>query len=181
MKTRILALVMLVVMLFALASCGAKPELDLKAAKKTLEKAKYTVSYTKDADELGVGYVQMLTASDKKGEERITIMEFADSKLAKLAYEQRKMIFDCNLSEYEMEIEYLELEIEYYEYLIKEYEDDLDDEDILDAYEEELEELQDKLDEEIEDMEEYKESYVFGRSGCFFWYGTAGALEDSKN
>ena len=112
----LLALTMLVGTLM-LASCGTKPELDLKEAQKNLEAAKYTVVYNDDKDELKdnmPGLVELLSARSEDGEDFVYVYVFDNAKTAKLFYQQMKMSRD-------QAIEEKELEIKFYEHILDEY------------------------------------------------------------
>ena len=65
--TVLLAVAMLLGCVAIFASCGnqgSKPNLDLEEAADALEDEDYEVNYTDDEDELPVGAVEMLRASD---------------------------------------------------------------------------------------------------------------------
>lgn len=165
----VLVAVLLVGCVFALASCGKvqgeKPELDLKAAAKALEKEDYTVTHTKDKDALDPWIEERLSAYDKDYENSLTIIVFKDSKTAKFYYEER-------LAYLNYQKDALKTEIEYSEYLLKEYESKLDSD--------EIDDLEDEIKDMKEELEELKEDYCYGIDGCTVWYGTADAVKDSK-
>lgn len=164
----LLALVMLMGAVFMLASCGAKPELDLETAEKNLTDKEYTVKYAKDEDDKDPEIVAKLTASKVNGEDDtdyITITEYTDTAMAKLAYEEMKASYEYYIDNYEREIKYME------KYL-KLYEDALDSDEV-DEMKEEIKDLE-------KELEQMKEDSVFGRSGKFVWSGTKAALDASK-
>ena len=158
----LLALTMLVGM-FALTSCNAKPELDLDEAKKELEAAEYTVVVADKKEDIDMpGVEKMLRAYDEKGENYLYMYVFEDAKTAKLFYQQMKMSYD-------QQIEQIELEIKYYEHILDTYKDDMDSD--------EIDDMEDELKDLKKDLEEYKDDYNFGRDGKTVWNGTVKAVE----
>ncbi len=180
MKTilaKLLAVALIVVMVLSLASCGAKPELDLEDAAENLEDKDYLVRYIDDKDELELNEVATLYASND--DDFLRVVEYKDAKSAKLAYEEIKMEYDLEIQEIKVEIEAIELEIKFYEHMLDEYDKDLDSDDI-DDLEEEIDDLNDEIKDLEKNLEKYKEEYSYGRSGKFVWAGTVDAIEDSK-
>lgn len=162
MKTmkRILLVALAVLSVFMLASCAAKPQLNLEEAEKNLKKDGYTVFLT-ESDMTHVENV--LTAMN--GEETLTITEFEKEATAKLY---------CNTLETKRDNEIAELkaEIKYYKHLLKEYKDELGTV-TTKAYEEKV----DTLEEEIKQI---KNEQVIGRSGAYVWVGTKKAIRATK-
>ena len=156
----ILSLVLLLGCVAIFASCGSKPNLDLEEAADALKDAEYYVNYSDDSSEPFIK--EQLYAY--KGDEKLTVIFFADSKSARLYYEIMKQ-------EHEAELESLELQIEAMEYILKKYDDKMSSTEIDDA-EDEIKDLK----EELEELEEY----VIGRSGKSVWSGTKKAIEHSK-
>ena len=175
-----LAASMLIGCALTLSSCffAPKPELDLKEAKKALEKEDYTVSYADKEDLEDVPYVEE-RLSAYNDEDSLMICIYADAKSAELHYKRAKLDRDAAIAEFEQEIEELELELAFYENILDKYEDDLDRDDIKDI-EDEIEDLMDELEDVEKELKEYKEEYVIGKSGKTVWYGTKDAIEDSK-
>jgi len=159
----ILALLMVLGSITMLASCGAKPKLNLERAEENLDDADYIVHYEDDEDELSFTMEEKLEAYD--GDNSITIIKYKKSSTAKLKYAELKLKYDS-------EIKYYENQIKYYEHIIKAYDDDLKSSEI-DQYEDSLKDAEDYL-------EELKEEGAFGRSGKYVWYGTMDALKDTK-
>lgn len=172
---KLLAAALVVVMVLTLVACGAKPELDLEDAAENLEDNGYTVHYTDE--DLDVPYAKRLSAYDD--DNTLVIIEFQDTKSAKLYYESIKMEYDCEIDELKLELEGLELEKELYEHIIEEYDRDLSNDEI-DDYEEEIDDIEDDIKEIEKEIEKMKEDYSFGRSGKIVWAGTVDAIEDSK-
>ena len=159
-----LAFVMIFACIFSLSSCfGPKPELDIGKAEDNLEDEDYTVNVVDDEDLLGPGQVERLYAYN--GDDSIAIIEFENTKTAKLYYKQLKL-------ERDQEIEEIKLEIKYMEHILDEYSKDLDSED-EDDYKDRLKDLR-------KELEEAEEEDLFGRSGKIVWYGTKDAVEDSQ-
>ena len=161
----LLALVMLMGAVFMLASCGAKPELDLEEAEKNLKDKDYSVTYVKEYKE-DPSITATLSAYKKDGENSYSlyIYEYESSAMAKLYYKQLQ-------AQKEYSIENLKAEIKMLEKYIDLYEDELKSE--------KIEKLNDEikdLEEELEEMEEY----VIGRSGKYVWYGDKAAVDASK-
>ena len=165
MRTKILALLLIVATAFAITSCSAKPELDFDDAKKNLKGNDYTVTVVDDEDELDIGVVERLSARSEDGDDYVYIIRYEKTKMAKLAYEAMKLQYDA-------EIESIELEIKQIEYILDKYDRDLTSDEI-DEYEDKIKELEDEL-------EEMTEENAFGIKGKVVWMGTVGAIEDSK-
>ena len=171
MKTRLLALLMIAVMMFSMASCfgGPKPMLDFDDAKKNLEDAEYTVNVVDEEDKLSVGVAKRLTATkmDEDGDDAdyLYLTEYKDAKFAKLVYQAAK-------EQYDSAVKSLKLEIEEIEFVLENYKDDLKSDEI-DEYEDELKDLQ-------KELKEYEEEYLFGIKGNVVWFGTLKAVEDSQ-
>ncbi len=165
MKKALLATLLILAMIFALASCGSpKPELDLNAAEKNLKGEDYEVDLEDEG--LDVGIEEALEAYSEDGDDFIEIIRFKDASYAKLFYKDLK-------HSYESEIKSKELEIKNIEYILKHYKNDLKSDEI-DDYEDDLKELQ-------KELEEMTEDYGYGISGSTVWVGTVKAIEDSKN
>lgn len=143
--------------------CASKPELDLRDAQDNLEDNDYLVTLRDSEEDLDLNEEQILYAYHK--DDSITIIEYKDTKSARLAYEAIKL-------EYETEIEVIELEIKSLEHLLSKYEKELNSD--------EIDNLEDEIKELNKELEDAKEEYVFGRSGKFVWMGTADAVKDSK-
>ena len=159
----LLALAMLIGCVALFASCGPKPELDLRAAEDALEDEDYFVYYSDDEDEEEPYIEESLYAY--KDDESLTIVRFADSKSAKLFYNELKF-------EYDTEVEELELEIKRIKHILNKYSDELKS-DYID-------ELEDELKDYEKELEELQEEGLFGINGKVVWYGTERAIEDSK-
>lgn len=145
-------------------SCSAQPELDLRDAQDNLEDNDYYVTLTDSDELLELNQEQILFAS--RGDDSITIIEYKDSKSARLAYEAIKF-------EYETLIKELKLEIKNLEHLLSKYEKELNSH--------EIDDLEDEIKELNKEMEDAKEEYFFGRRGKFVWVGSFDAIEDSKH
>ena len=179
MKTilaKLLAVALIVVMFLSLASCGAKPELDFGDAADNLEDHDYEVLI--DDDDLDVNVKRMLSAYDD-GDNFLYMIEYKDTKSAKLAYEELKMQYDEEIKGIEFEIKNIELKIETIEHILEEYDNKLDSDEI-DNYKEELDELEDGLKDLNNELEEAEDEGAFGRNGNIVWIGTIDAIEDSK-
>ena len=172
---KLLAAALVVVMVLTLVACGAKPELDFDDAAENLEDNGYTVNYTDE--DLDVPYAKRLYAYDD--DNSLVIIEFQDTKSAKLYYENIKMEYDWEIDELKLELEALELEKETYEHIIEEYDRDLSNDEI-DDYEEEIDDIEDDIKEIEKEIKKMKEDYSFGRSGKIVWAGSVDAIEDSK-
>ncbi len=149
-------------MAFGLASCAAKPELDIETAAENLEDEDYRVHYQDDKDLLEVGVVERLSAYED--DDDITITKYADTKYAKMLYNQTKQ----QHSDY---IEGLKSDIKRIEYILEHYDDDLESDEI-DEYEDELKDLKREL--------KKAQAYIVGISGSVVWSGTEKAIEKSK-
>ena len=158
----VLLALMMIIGTLALVSCGPKPELDIDAAAKALEKADYDVDV--DDEFSNPSIEKRLSAESEDGKDYIYIVVYKDTKSAKLAYEDQKM----SLDQYKEEIK---LKIETYEHLIDEYESDLKSDEI-NSYKDKIKDYEKTL----EEMDEY----VIGRSGKTIWYGTEKAVEATK-
>ena len=160
---KFLALLLVLVMTFALASCSlfSKPELDLDDAQDNLEDEDYTVYYVDDEDELEAGMVEGLSAYDED-DNFLYVVVFDSTKLAKIYYKEAKLELDA-------EIKAIKLEIQEIEYLLENYKKDLDD---PSDYKDQLKDLEDEL-EELEEV-------VLGRSGKTVWRATKDAIDASK-
>ena len=160
---KFLALLLVLVMTFALASCSlfSKPELDLDDAQDNLEDEDYSVYYEDDEDNLQAGMVEMFSAYDDD-DNSLYVVVFDSAKLAKIYYKAAKLELDA-------EIKATKIEIQEIEYLLENYKKDLDD---PSSYKDQLKDLEDEL-EELEEM-------VIGRSGKTVWYGTKDAIDASK-
>ncbi len=159
--TLALAVLMLVSSLVVLSSCAARPKLNLEKAEEALKDNDYFVSYSDDIDEPSIE--EYLTAY--KEDDQLTVIKFAKSSTAKLAYQEKKLEMDYK-------IDSLELEIKSVKHILAKYEKDLKSDEIK-GYEDDLKDLE-------KELEEYKEEYVIGRSGKYVWYGTVDAIKDSK-
>ena len=165
MKKNILTMLLILSMVFGIASCAEKPELDIDTAKKNLKGEDYEVEVEDDEDYLDIGVVEELEAYSDDGDDFIYIVKYESAKYAKINYKILKQRYDS-------EIEALELQIKQIEYALKEYDEDLDSDEI-DEYEDEIKELKDQL-------EETQEEGAIGISGSVVWIGTSKAIEDSK-
>ena len=164
MKTKLLAICLILATLFCITSCGAKPKLNFEKAQKNLEDKDYMVMFSDDEDDLKPGMAAYLSASDGD-ENRLVMIEYKDLKSAKLAYKEYKLSIESKIEEKELEIKELKN-------ILKKYDADLDSE-AIDNCEDEIKELQD----EIKDL---KKETLYGRSGKIFWYGTKDAVKASK-
>ena len=163
--TTFLAIAMILSCAVLFSSCGlftAKPNLDLEDAAEVLEDEDYTVSYSDDEDELGVGVVERLSAYND--DDYLYVVVYGDAKSASIAYKSAKASMDS-------EIKSIKLQIQSIENMLDKYDGDLESDEI-DAYEDELKELE-------KELEEYDE-VVIGKKGCTIWMGTKTAIEDSK-
>ena len=175
-----LAVTMLVLSVFTLASCG-KPELDFDDAKDALEDAGYYVSIERGTDETGdVTIDRTLQASKSESDDFLYIVVYNDVKSAKISYEALKLEMEEDLAEAEAEIEMYELQIKALKTKLRKYDDELKSDEIK-ALEKQIETYEDKIKDLKEDIKESKNELVFGRSGKYVWYGDAKAIEDSKD
>ena len=166
----ILVAVLLVGCVFALASCksgnGEKPELDLKAAKKALEKEDYNVTLNGDEDKLDPWIEETLTATNTEYGDNLTITVYKDSETAKIMFEKKEKEIKDNIAKYE-------LEIKYYENLLDEYKNDNKlTEASIDGFKDSIKNYEDKL--------ENAKELCYGIDGKIVWYGSADAIKDSK-
>ena len=161
----VLCLVTVLMCVLALASCGAKPELDLETAAENLEDNDYEVYFSDDEDELEPNVSAKLSASDGD-ENSIYIVTYKDSKSASIAFDELKLQIDYEKKSTENKIKELEN-------LLKKYEDDFEDDD-------EIEEIEDEIKDLEKELEEFDEKYCYGKSGKTVWYGTNDAAKDSK-
>ena len=164
--TALLALAMLLGCVAVFASCGnqgTKPNLDLEEAAEALEDEDYNVTYSDDEDDLSVGVVEQLYASN--GDDYLRVVKYASAATAKIAYEELKL-------QMETEIEYMELEIKRIEHILKKYDDDLDSDEV-DDYEDDLKDLE-------KELKKTKKDYCYGISGKYVWAGTSDAAKDSE-
>ena len=164
MKTKLLAICLILATLFCITSCGAKPKLDFEKAKDNLEDKDYFVEFTDDEDELTPNMVAYFEAEDDDGE-YLKMIEYKDLKSAKIAYKQLKLEKETELEEYE-------LEKKYYKNLLKKYDGDLESDEI-DYIEDAIKELDKKI-------EELKKETLYGRSGKIVWEGSEKAVKASK-
>ena len=164
MKTKLLAICLILATLFCITSCGAKPKLDFEKAKDNLEDKDYYVEFTDDEDDLQFNMVALFAAENDDGE-YLAMVEYKDLKSAKIAYKQLKL-------ERETELEEFELQKKQYKNLLKKYDADLDSDEI-----DELEDMIKELDKKIEQL---KKEELFGRSGKIVWEGTEKAVKASK-
>lgn len=178
---KLLALALIVVCIFAFASCEYIPFLnqnkeeevnepeniftDIEKAAKRLEKNDdYYVRYSDDKDDINhPGMVEFLYASGE--DEDLAVVVFDNEEFAALYYESMMI-------EYNSGIASLENEIKVIEFTLENYEDDLDNDEI-DEYEDELKELK-------KELEEMKEDYVVAKSGKTVWVGTKNIIEDAQ-
>ena len=164
MKTKLLAICLILATLFCITSCGAKPKLDFDKAKDNLEDKDYFVEFTDDEDDLQYNMAALFGAENDDGE-YLVMVEYKDLKSAKIAYKQLKL-------ERETELEELELQKKQYKNLLKKYDADLESDEI-----DELEDMIKELDKKIEQL---KKEELFGRSGKIVWEGTEKAVKASK-
>lgn len=160
MKTKLLALLLLVAMMLTMVSCAGRPKLNIDKAKDNLEDNGYFVM-TYDDPTIGVN--EVLSASN--GDDSLYIGKFDTAKMAKIAYNQLK-------EKYDYEVKALKLEIKEVKYILRKYKNELKSAEI-DSYEDKLKDLQ-------EELEDLKKDYVFGISGKTVWYGTVDAAKDSR-
>lgn len=173
----IIALMILLCTVFAISSCVAQPPKDLEKAADNLEDADYNVSYSDDEDELSVGIVERLYASDE--DNFLMVIVFDNAKTAKLYYNNTKLSLNQQIEEIKSEIEYNKSQIKYYEHILKQYDDDLSNSE-ADRYEEYIDEYEEEIEDMMEELEELKKEYVLGISGKTVWYGTKQAIKDAK-
>ena len=159
----LLALTLIMLMAILMSSCTPVPPKDLDKIEDALEDEDYTVYYSDDEDELGVGITEQLYATND--DDTLAIIKFETTKLANLYYEELKLSND-------QKIENLKLEIKKTKYILKHFEDDLTNDEI-DSYEDQLKDLEKKL-------EKSKSEYVIGKSGKTIWYGNVDAIKDSR-
>lgn len=163
----VLAFVMVLGCVFALTSCfGEEPELDFAVAKANLEKAGYEVRINDDP--YMINEVKSLSASYESEDKyyELDIVEYKDTKSAKLALEAQEL-------QVKQGIEALELEIEMLEHAMEEYPNDYSSD--------EIKEMQDDIKDYQEELAEIEDNWVAGRSGTIVWYGHLAAVEASKN
>ena len=165
MKTKLLAICLILATLFCITSCGAKPKLDFDKAKDNLEDKDYYVEFTDDEDDLYSPNMAALFAATDDDENYLYMVEYKDLKSAKIAYKQLKL-------ERETELEEKELKIKELKNLLKKYDGDLDS-DTIDEYEDEIKELE-------KEIKELKKETLYGRSGKIVWEGTEKAVKASK-
>lgn len=164
MKTKALALLLIIMTLFAITSCTAVATLQFSDAKYNLKANDYEVTVIDDGDLLEVGVVEMLDARKPNSTDHICIVRYEDTKHAKLVFKQRKEAYDAK-------IEGIELKIEEVEYILEAYAGNLTA-DEKSRYENELRDLNAEL-------KQAKSGEAFGVIGNILWTGTAGALEDA--
>ena len=164
MKTKLLAICLILATLFCITSCGAKPKLDFEKAQKNLEDKDYFVEFTDDEDDLQFNMAALFAATDDD-ENYLYMVEYKDLKSAKIAYKQLKL-------EKETEIEEKEIEIKELKNLLKKYDADLESD--------EIDELEDMIKELEKEIKELKKETLYGRSGKIVWEGTEKAVKASK-
>lgn len=156
---RIIAFVMVLVCIFALASCSfATIKYDHQIAKSKLEKCGYSIrDYEPDYETGIIGYIH---AENSDGEE-IYLIYFSNATIARSAYKYVKKVHSANVAELQMEMKMLDYSI---------HEDsDIDTNEKGEYYKEYLE--------AEEDLKEYKQ-YKCGIYSNLVWYGTKKAIED---
>ena len=168
MKRKILALLLVVIMMFSMTSCfaGKRPELDLITAKDNLIERDYMVSIEDDTDFLDLGAEEEFEAFSTENDDSINITKYKNAKYAKI-------IFKILKQENKETIKSLKLEIRQTKYLIRKYKKTLD--------QIKIENLNDDLEDLLEELEERQDNYIVGRKGRYVWYGTPGAINDTKS
>ena len=76
MKKNILTMLLILSMVFGIASCAEKPELDIDTAKKNLKGEDYEVEVEDDEDYLDIGVVEELEAYSDDGDDFIYIVKY---------------------------------------------------------------------------------------------------------
>jgi hypothetical protein len=156
---RIIAFVMVLVCIFALASCSISDiKYDHQIAKSKLQKCGYTIdSYNPDYETGIIGYIH---AENSDGEE-IYLVYCSNTAIARSTYKYVKKMHAANIAELQMEMKMLDYSI---------HEDsDIDTNAKGEYYKEYLE--------AEEDLEKYKQ-YECGVYSNLVWYGTKKAIED---
>ena len=174
--TKLLVMVIVAIMVLSLASCATKPEIDFDDACDELEDNGYTVEITKDG--LDVNQKKVLYAYDDE-DNFLMMIEFKDTKSAKLYYESIKIEYEWRIDKIKAEIDEAELMVETYEYILEEYKNKLDSDEI-DEYEEKIDDLRDEIKDLNEELEEAEDEGAFGRSDNVVWIGTTDAIKDSN-
>lgn len=137
------------------------PNLNLEDAKTALENLDYRVNYDTDIDFPGVE----VYLSAYKDDESLYIMQFKKASSAKLYREYLDI-------EYGQRAKALENQIEFYEHILSTYKNDMD--------ENKKQELEQDIEYYKEQLEELKDRLIVGNFGKYAWYGSKGAIEDSK-
>lgn len=162
MKKLTLAICIILALCTLMLSSCASPDLDFADAKNTLEGKGYSVTYTQNP--LTEGMVASFSASNAD-EEYLYMVEYQSSALASAQYEKIKLQFDTE--EKELEIDKKELEA-FYDL----YKGQLTDEE-KQSYKDDIQAIKDSI-------KDLNDNFTYGRSGCFIWYGTVGAVKDSR-
>ena len=170
----------LMVLTLTLASCGPSPKFNLEKAAENLERRDYMVSYKDDYDEDDIDEMMIkesLFAHD--GDEEVTIMKFRDVRTAKLYVKSMKLRRQYEIDEIKYEIKLLKIQKKalintMLRYAFKLESDDFDD--II----EDIKDIQDEIKECREEIKDVKKEYSCGRMGKTVWYGTEGAIKDTK-
>ena len=165
MKTtmkRIVVALLAIVSVLMLASCTAKPELDLEDAEKNLKKEEYTVFLVEKSE---LAYQRRSLSATGKNGDTLIVIEFDKEETAKLYCSKEKTERDNDIAQ-------MKAEIKYYKHLLKEYDGELG-ELTTKAYEEKVKTLEN-------DVKTLKNEKVIGRSGAYVWVGSKSALRASK-
>lgn len=160
---RIIALALLFVCIFSLASCSYVPELDINNAKKTLRYLEYDVKVVNGDELLSSGIIKYVYGVNAKKDDEIYIIYCENSKIARSVYDYVKKAHDAKIAEVELEIDMIKFSIDHEENLTsykKSYYTNL-------------------LSEKMSLLSDY-ESYVYGWYTDVVWYGTKDAISDSK-
>lgn len=160
-KLSVILCLLLTFCILSLSSCSS-PELDFASAKANLEAKGYTALHTQNP--LTEGMVASFTASNDS-EEYLYMAEYESSDLASVQYEKIKLQFETEERETQLEIDELEAFYDLYKSQLT------DDE--KQAYKDDIKALEDSID-------DLHKNFAYGRSGCIIWYGTVGAVKDSK-
>jgi len=163
--TKLLAGFMTLACVCSMAACA--PRLNIDDAEDALRDKGYEVEVEHNTNYYEIEGMVEKALYAERDDEWIEMVEFSDSKTAKLAYETEKAY-------YEAEIAVIESEIALYKHFLKEYQDSLTSEQI-DEMEDEVKELKkEKADNE-------KELECMGRNGACIWFASSmDIIEDAK-
>ncbi len=170
----------LMVLTLTLASCGATPKFNLEKAAENLKDEGYYVSYEDEFDEDDYDEMMIKEAlSAYDGDEEVTIMKFRDARTAKLYLKSMKLRRQYEIDEIKYEIKLLKIEKKALINTMLRYAFKLDGDDFEDIIED-IKDIQEEIKECREEIKDVKKEYSCGRMGKTVWYGTEGAIKDTK-